>query len=175
MFDKKRILKNGEPAEATVLSVDERSHLTSNELRDYDFVLEVRPETGRPFPANVRAKFWIVGLRPKSGDVLKVRIAQKTREVVFDLEGDPRYDVDAMNAQTEQRRAQLREHPTAGLFPGQYGGPLGDPPAASHDPPASAAPPAKDDLDRLEQLVRLRDAGALTPEEIEEQKARILG
>jgi len=167
MFDKKRILKNGEPAEATVLSVDERSHLTSNELRDYDYVLEVRPESGPPFQANVRAKFWIVGLRPKSGDVLKVRIAPKSGEVVFDLAGDPRYDVDAMNAQTEAMRAHLRDQQSAGMFPGQAGGPLGDAPAS--------APPPKDDLDRLEQLVRLRDAGALSPEEFEEQKARILG
>jgi hypothetical protein len=172
VFDKKRILKHGEPAEATVLSVDQRSHLTSNELRDYDYVLEVRPERGPSFEANVRAKFWMVGLRPKSGDVLKVRIAQKSREVVFDLEGDPRYDVDAMNAQTEKLRASMREQPSAGQFPGQFGGPLGDPPASS---PAPSPPEAKDDLDRLEQLVRLRDAGALSPEEFEEQKARILG
>ena len=108
MFDKKRILKNGEPGEATVLSVDQRSHITSNELRDYDYVLDVRPATSEPFQANVRAKFWMVGLRPKTGEVLKVRIAQKSREVVFDLAGDPRYDVDAMNAQTEAGWAHPR-------------------------------------------------------------------
>ena len=71
MFAKKRILKSGETAEATVLSVDERSHITSNELRDYDHVLEVRPDNGTPpFQATVRDKFWIVGLRPKAHDVL---------------------------------------------------------------------------------------------------------
>ena len=179
MFDKKRILKNGEPAEATVLSVDQRSHLTSNELRDYDFVLEVRPENGPPYQADVRAKFWMIGLRPKTGDVVKVRIAQKSREVVFDLAGDPRFDVDAMNAQTEAKRAMLRDQPTA-AFPGQFGAPLGDPPAAAPAAAAASAeaetaPAPKDALDQLEQLVRLRDAGALTPEEFEEQKARILG
>ena len=181
MFDKKRILKNGEPAEATVLSVDQRSHLTSNELRDYDFVLEVRPEHGPPYQADVRAKFWMIGLRPKTGDVVKVRIAQKSREVVFDLAGDPRFDVDAMNAQTEAKRAMLRDQPTA-AFPGQFGAPLGDPPAtapattaASAEAETAPAPVPKDALDQLEQLVRLRDAGALTPEEFEEQKARILG
>jgi hypothetical protein len=159
MFDKKRILKNGEPAEATVLTVDQRSHLTSNELRDYDYVLEVRPESGPAFQAEVRAKFWMIGLRPKVGDVLKVRIAQKSREVVFDLDGDPRYDVDAMNAATDAKRALLRDQPAASPFPGQFGAPVGE----------------KDDLDRLEQLVRLRDAGALSAEEFEVQKARILG
>ncbi len=168
MFDKKRILKNGEAADATVLSVQERSHVTSNELRDYDYVLDVRPESGPSFQANVRAKFWIVGLRPKSGDVLRVRIAPKNREVVFDLAGDPRYDVDALNAQTEEMRTRLREQPSAGRFPGAAGAPFGDQPPGPQPPPT-------DSLDRLEQLVRLRDAGALSPEEFEEQKARILG
>ena len=40
--------------------------------------------------------------------------------------------------------------------------------------PAAAAP-ADDPLDRLEKLVKLRDAGALTPEEFEAQKAAVLG
>lgn len=175
MFDKKRILRNGEPAEATVLTVDQRSHLTSNELRDYDYVLDVRPESGPAFQANVRAKFWMVGLRPKVGDVLKVRIAQKSREVVFDLDGDPRYDVDAMNAATEAKRALLREQAAAPTFPGQFGVPLGDTTATASEASETASTPPKDDLDRLEQLVRLRDAGALSAEEFEVQKARILG
>lgn len=41
---------------------------------------------------------------------------------------------------------------------------------------APAAPPASDDpLDRLEKLVRLREAGALTDAEFEAQKASVLG
>ncbi len=32
-----------------------------------------------------------------------------------------------------------------------------------------------DPVDQMERLVKLRDLGALTPEEFEEQKARILG
>lgn len=47
-------------------------------------------------------------------------------------------------------------------------------------PAPQAAPPAADDgvddvVASLERLVRLRDAGALTPAEFEAQKARILG
>jgi hypothetical protein len=57
VFDKKRILKKGETAEATVLSVEQRSETTSNEFRDFDHVLEVRPDNGTPsFSANVREK-----------------------------------------------------------------------------------------------------------------------
>jgi len=39
----------------------------------------------------------------------------------------------------------------------------------------AAAPAADDPLERLEKLVRLREAGALTPEEFEQQKAAVLG
>jgi hypothetical protein len=74
VFDKKRILKKGATAEATVLSVKQRSDTTSNRLRDFDHVLEVRPDDGTPkFEATVRAKLWMVGLRPKPHDVLRVR------------------------------------------------------------------------------------------------------
>ena len=42
MFDKRRIRKHGVQAKAEVLSVEERSKLTSNDLRDYDHVVAVR-------------------------------------------------------------------------------------------------------------------------------------
>lgn len=168
MFAKKRILKNGETAEATVLSVQERSATTSNELRDYDHVLEVRPDNGTPsFQATVREKLWIVGLRPKAHDVLRVRYDPKTHEVVFDFAGDPRYDVDALKAQTEQRRVDL-DTERAGLDEFKQrlieSGGMSTGGAGSTDP-----------VDQMERLVKLRDLGALTPEEFEEQKARILG
>jgi hypothetical protein len=161
VFAKKRILQHGEPAEATVLSVEERSHHTSNELRDYDHVLEVRPDDGSPpFQATVREKLWIVGLRPKAHDVLRVKYDPKSHEVVFDFAGDPRYDVDALNAQTEQRRAEVDDFKQRLIESGGMS--------------RGAAGP-NDPIDQLERLVKLRDAGALTPEEFEAQKARILG
>gem|GEM_PF-3221971 len=168
MFDKKRILKHGEPAEATVLSVDERSDVTSNELRDFDHVLEVRPDNGAPpFEAKVRAKLWMVGLRPKPHDVLRVRYDPKTREVVFDFAGDPRYDVDALEADTERRRDAL-DDPRGDLDEFKQrlieSGGMSTRAGGSTDP-----------VDQMERLVKLRDLGALTPEEFEEQKARILG
>lgn len=168
MFDKKRLLKNGLPAEATVLSVEQRSKTTSNELRDYDHVLEVRPENGEPaFQATVRAKLWMVGLRPKTHDVLRVRYDPKSREVVFDFAGDPRYDVDALNAKTEQGRADLAANkPDMDAFKQRLieSGGMSTGGKGSTDP-----------VDQMERLVKLRDMGALTPEEFEAQKARILG
>ena len=38
-----------------------------------------------------------------------------------------------------------------------------------------SASPAEDRLEQLERLVKLRDSGALTQEEFEQQKAEILG
>lgn len=162
MFDKKRILKKGLDAEATVLSVEYRSKITSNELRDFDHELEVRPDNGEPaFPTMVRDKFWIVGLRPKKGDVLRVKYDPKSKEVAFVLDGDARYDVDVMNAQTDQKREDLAAFKAKLVENGGLS--------------AAAGGAKKDPIDQMERLVKLRDLGALTPEEFEEQKARILG
>jgi hypothetical protein len=172
MFDKRRIRKSGEAAQARVLSCEKRSQWTSNELRDYDYVLEVRPEGREPFQAKVRDKFWIAGLRPKIYDDVPVRFDPASLETVFDLDGDPRFDVDAMNAQTDEKRRVLREMQdaaAAGTTPPSW---PGSPPAGAGGNPA---PPAPDRLDELERLVRLRDAGALTESEFATEKARILG
>ena len=109
-FAKRRMLRKGEPGTATVVSSETRSKLTTNELRDYDYVLEVSSEAGDSFTAEVRDKFWIAGLRPQEGDEgVPVRFDRASHRAVFDLEGDPRYDVDPMNAQTAKVRAETRE------------------------------------------------------------------
>jgi hypothetical protein len=108
-FDKRRLRSNGERAVAEVLSCEYRNQHTSNELRDYDYVLRVEPVGGEPFEAKVRDKFWIVGLKPQEGDEdVPVRFDPRSRKVVFDFEGDPRYDVDALKAQTRARRAEVK-------------------------------------------------------------------
>lgn len=110
LFAKRRLLKKGEPGMATVTSCEYRSQLTSNELRDHDYVLEVSSEAGDAFTAKVRDKFWIAGLRPEEGDEgVPVRFDRASHRTVFDLDGDPRYDIEAMNARTTQVRAETRE------------------------------------------------------------------
>jgi hypothetical protein len=110
LFAKRRLLKKGERGTATVVSCEYRSHLTTNELRDFDYVLEVSSEAGDAFTAEVRDKFWITGLRPKEGDEgVPVRFDRASKRTVFDLDGDPRYDTDAMNEQTKKVRAETRE------------------------------------------------------------------
>lgn len=109
-FAKRRLQRKGEPGTATVVSCEYRSHLTTNELRDFDYVLDVSSEAGDVFTAKVREKFWIAGLRPKEGDEgVPVRFDRASHRTVFDLDGDPRYDVEAMNAQTATVRAETRE------------------------------------------------------------------
>jgi hypothetical protein len=109
LFARRRLKKSGERATALVLSCETRSKITSNELRDYDYVLEVHPEAGDTFEAKVRDKFWITGLRPEDqDDNVPVRFDPASKETVFDLDGDPRYDVDAMNAQTAKLKAETR-------------------------------------------------------------------
>jgi len=110
LFAKRRLRRGGERATAEVLSCEYRSKLTSNELRDFDYVLRVQPAGGEAFEAKVRDKFWIVGLRPKEGDEdVPVCFDPASHETVFgDFEGDPRYDADALNAQTKARREETR-------------------------------------------------------------------
>jgi hypothetical protein len=119
-FAKRRLLKKGEPGTATVVSCEYRSHLTSNELRDFDYVLEVSSEAGDSFTAKVRDKFWIAGLRPKEEDEgVPVRFDRASHRTVFDLKGDARYDADAMNARSAKLRAETRAmRKRAGLPPG---------------------------------------------------------
>jgi hypothetical protein len=38
-----------------------------------------------------------------------VRFDRASKQTVFDLDGDPRYDADAMNEQTKRVRAETRE------------------------------------------------------------------
>lgn len=109
-FAKRRLKRDGERATATVLSCEYRSKWTSNELRDFDYVLRVQPTAGEAFEAKVRDKFWIVGLRPKEDDEdVPVRFDPETHAVVFaDFEGDPRYDADALNAKSKALRAKTK-------------------------------------------------------------------
>jgi hypothetical protein len=109
LFAKRRLKKSGKQATANVLSCEYRSKITSNELRDFDYVLEVHPQAGDTFQAKVRDKFWIAGLRPTDADVnVPVRFDPSSKETVFDLDGDPRYDADAMNEETARKKRELQ-------------------------------------------------------------------
>ena len=179
MFDKRRIRKNGLPAQALVLSVGRHSNMSSNSWQNYDYVLEVRPEGRAPFQAQLREKFYIIESKPKEADLVKVKYDPESLKVIFDLEGDPRYDVEAMNRRSAQlnwetyNRAQQGVSMPPGVFTFRAA-PSG--PEPSGFAPSGPAPSgsADDRIQALERLARLRETGAITAEEFETLKADLM-
>jgi hypothetical protein len=96
-------------ATATVISRTHRGRWPTGELRDFDYVLAVKPAGEPAFQAQVRDRFSLTGLKPEEGDVdVPVRYDARTKEIAFDLDGDPRYDADAMKARTVEMWEQTR-------------------------------------------------------------------
>ncbi|GAA2645115.1 SHOCT domain-containing protein [Paractinoplanes durhamensis] len=148
MFDQRRIRKRGLSAQALVLSVRESSTLGGNgSWQKYDFVLEVRPEGQPAFRAEVRERFYIIERKPGEADVVSVKYEPGTLKVIFDLAGDPRFDLEAMQRRTAQLKWEAH-----GRASGQ----------ATEDPAAALA-----------RLVSLRDAGAISEEEFTTLAARL--
>lgn len=152
VFEKRRIRKNGLLAQALVLSAESHSGWTSSEHEKYDFVLEVRPEDRPPFQATLRERFLIMERKPSEAEIVQVKFDPRTHAVVFHFEGDARFDLEAMQARTARlRRETLQEQ--------------------QHRPPADRT---SNRVEALERLARLRDTGAITPEEFDRLKAELM-
>ena len=105
MFEQRRIRKRGLTARALVMSVRDASVLGGNgSWQKYDYVLEVRPEGRPPFRAEVRERFYIIERKPAEADLVPVKYDPGTLKAVFDLKGDPRFDVEAMQRRTAQMK-----------------------------------------------------------------------
>jgi hypothetical protein len=112
VFEKRRIRKHGQPAEATVVHAQQHPKVTTNDFRKYDFIVDVRPQGGQPFRTEIQETFTVGGMKPAEGDVVKVICDPAAQKAIFDLDGDPRYDLEALRAQQEaERQALLREPP----------------------------------------------------------------
>ena len=187
MFDERRIRKHGLPAQATVVSATVHSKITTNDFRRWDFVLDVRPPNEAPFRVEMHETFAMLGLRPNEYDVVNVKYDPKSHETIFDFTGDPRFDIDAMRARTAQMRKETAEMKAAmaegggalpaGMMPGL---PFNLPPGAIVISGAGAAATAAavtsaDPVAAIERLVALRDSGALTHEEFDALKAKLIG
>lgn len=109
MFENRKLRRKGTPAEATVLAIDDLSGRSADTLRRFRHRLEVRRADGSTFEAEVKEVFGISGLRPREYDVLRVRYDPDSLRVVFDLDGDPRYDLDASIARTSEMRRRTAE------------------------------------------------------------------
>lgn len=108
MFDNRRIRKHGVSAQAQVLSVREHSPSSSNEKPKYEYVLEVRPADRPPFQAHVRQAFYIIERKPVEADMVTVKYEPSTLKVIFDLAGDPRFDLEAMQRRTAELNRRRR-------------------------------------------------------------------
>lgn len=111
MFEKRRLNKHGTRGQATVVDAQQHPKIATNDYRQYDFIVDVRPAEGPAFRAEIQETFVVMGLKPKAGDVVDVIFNPSSREVMFDLDGDPRYDLDALKAQQAATRVQLLREP----------------------------------------------------------------
>ncbi|MFA4928978.1 MAG: hypothetical protein WC558_10700 [Patulibacter sp.] len=92
---RRRLRKHGVPADALVRSSTQpRLRDATSAFQTYDYVIEVRPEGAERFETTVRDAFSAF-LRPQPGDLVKVRWNPKNDTVAFDLDGDPRFNLDA--------------------------------------------------------------------------------
>jgi hypothetical protein len=124
MFSRRRISREGLLAEALVVSVKDRAKWSriqqqdrNNELRAYEYGIEVRVPGGAPFAARIRRRFWTGDLRPQIGEILHVRYDAGSRETVFVLEGDPRYDIEALRAERAAAGARMQQSVLHGAWP----------------------------------------------------------
>jgi hypothetical protein len=170
---RRRLLKNGETADARVLEVDVPKNQSPGGLLTHKFVLEVQPTGAPPFQAQVKDAlnvFWA----PKRGDLLKVKFNPKSQKVALDLAGDPRYDASMQKRSGRWTPGEARAPSILGTREAPDGDSLAALIAAARQAAARATVPASP-AQRLEQLAQLRDAGAITAEDFETQKLRILG
>lgn len=113
MFKDRKVRRQGTPAEATVLAIEDLSGRSADTMRRLNHLVEVRRADGSTFQGEVKANFGLLGLRPREYDVLRVRYDPESLRVVFDLDGDPRYDVDASNARSLELRRRAAEEARA--------------------------------------------------------------
>lgn len=115
MFDKWRLRRRGERCTATVLHVQQAKKIATNDYRKYDFVVDVHPGHGAPARIEITDTFTVMGLKPGPGDVVPVIWDSAGQRAVFDLAGDPRYDMKALRAQQDAQRQRLLGLPPNGI------------------------------------------------------------
>jgi hypothetical protein len=114
MFEKRRLKKRGTRGQATVVNVTQHPKTATNDWRKYDVIVDVRPEGAAPFRTELQETFLITGLKPKAGDAVPVIFDPSSQEVMLDLGGDPRYDLDALKAEQQAARERLLKEPPLG-------------------------------------------------------------
>lgn len=111
MFDNWRVRRHGQRALATVVHTQQAAKIATNDYRKYEFIIDVHPGGGEAVRVEVTETFTVGGLKPAVGDVVGVRWDATAKRAVFDLDGDPRYDLKALRAQQEAERRHLLDQP----------------------------------------------------------------
>ncbi len=111
LFERWRLRRHGERCQATVVHVRQAPKIATNDYRRYDFVIDVHPGSGPAARVEVSDTFAITGLKPAAGDVVAVFWDRSSASAVFDLDGDPRYDLKALRAQQDKQHQALLDQP----------------------------------------------------------------
>jgi hypothetical protein len=111
VFERRRLRKNGQQGRGTVVHAQQRKKVATNDFRKYDFVVDVHPDGGEAFRTEIEDTFTVGGLKPGEGDVVKVIFDPGSKQAIFDLEGDPRYDLKALRSQQDSERERLLHEP----------------------------------------------------------------
>jgi hypothetical protein len=110
--------KHFEAAEATVLFVEILNSFTNTEWQPYQFILEVRTQSGQTLRTTVKEHFVLFN-HPEVGDVVKVQYDPKSQQVKLDTKGDIRYDVHAKELARKAQRDAILSAPAGTPLPGR--------------------------------------------------------
>ena len=158
-------------ARGRVVAVDRHSTtMSGGQPGTYDdgYVIDVEPEEGEPFRAQVNPAGHYIGhfgveslnfKHPNEGDIVSVEYDPASREVRFDM-SDPAL----------QEKASRHAHDDA--VHARYEAALH---ASPPQQPATERTSEKDSIDRLEELAKLHRQGSLTDEEFTAAKQQLLG
>jgi hypothetical protein len=174
-----QLFQTGERATAVIEGVEATNMMINNQPQVY-LTLRVQPRNGEEF-IHQRRLVLAFGSVVQPGHLIDVAYDPANPENVA-LDVDPRYAATPPAVYLRTRPPGQGSTPAAA--PGLSGGfaPAGSggfAPAASvaYSPTAPSAP--DDDpptlIEQLERLAKLRDSGALSPEEFEAQKRKLLG
>lgn len=93
------------------MHAQQAAKVATNDYRKYQFVVDVHPAGAEAVRTEITDTFTVGGLKPAVGDVVGVRWDAGSQRAVFDLDGDPRYDMKALRAQQDARRKNLLDQP----------------------------------------------------------------
>ncbi|HVE69621.1 MAG TPA: SHOCT domain-containing protein [Solirubrobacteraceae bacterium] len=155
MEDEQRLFETGERATAVIEAVETTGMVVNDVNAQTRVTVRVKPRHGDEYTVT-RSLLVPFSAMPRTGDLIEVAYDPADRETLA-FETDWRMD-------TAGGRALVTRRPEA-----EASAPAPSPTVAAGAPPA-----ATDLLGKLELLQRLREDGALTDEEFEAQKARLL-